>query len=98
MNFMGLPFVSSQVHDCCRVMAQYQIFAEVEVHWLVGCLSNRDYDRLDVLRLHIHRNEAIVVFAVDVDHDLLTVSAGSQACDFVEGDFPLDAVGEEGVG
>lgn len=54
MNIVDLSFVSSQVHDCCRVIVQYQIFAEVEVHWLVGCLSDCDYNRLDVLCLHVY--------------------------------------------
>jgi hypothetical protein len=93
--FVGFSFFLANVDDGCGVVAEREVVVDVEVDRLVGGFSEGDDDAFDVLELHVHRDEAVVVFLVDVDDHLAAVAAGGQPYDLVQRDFPFDPVGHQ---
>lgn len=89
---MSFSLSFPDVNNRSRVLRKYQVIVDIKADCLVGCLSNSQNDCFNIFDFEVNSYETIVVFFVNMNHNLVAVSAGSDSDNLMQRYFSFDSV------
>jgi hypothetical protein len=95
---MSFPLSFPNINNGSSVLSQHQVIINIKTDSLVGSLSDGQYDCFDVFDLEVDRYEPIVVLFINVNNNLVAISAGSDTDYLMQWYFSFDSVGDDRIG